>query len=649
MSFRHFLWFLVFAPAGLALAAAPSVERLPIESFFRTPEISSPHLSQDGTRVVFLVRNYPARRSVAVYDVKAQKGGIVFVPTDYDVDFAFWKGDRIVLGGDAGGNESFSLRSIKADGSDLRDLNESAKKYRPVDGPAGGRLYSRLPDDPENVLVAGFGVRRDQAGRWESIRPFGFYRLNVVSGKRILVEAWTERATGYFLDDRTGRIYARTLQSGPNQILEMKSISGEYRRVGEYKGSSLPYEFVGLLPGEKEAVVIARDTSEARDRGLLGLFDREQVKEGKALYAPPQGEITRIHRDRLGRIVGVSYEGEKELTDWFDPQWARSHASLTATFPGQTVSFVDSTDDAMVHIVYVRSDRDEGAFYLFNAAAPSIVLLGRLNPKIDPKLMAARRPIHYTARDGLEIHGYLTLPLGREQQKNPLILLPHGGPFGPRDSWEFDPDSQFLANRGYAVLQVNFRGSGGYGVRFLRAGYRQWGRKMQDDLTDAVGWAVKEGITAPDQVAIYGASYGGYAALAGLVFTPELYRCGINYVGVTDLRMLVRPNEGAARGEELFYDERIGTDMNELRDRSPVEHVADIRVPTLHAYGENDPRVDIAQWHALERELKKHGKSYLYIHGADEGHGFGDEAKSREFYGAMEKFLAENLPVPTAN
>lgn len=630
-----------------AFAAEPP-PKLPIEAFFRTRELTQPRLSRDGSKVVFLMRNDPKRQSIAVYDVKTGKGGIVFVPNDYNVDFAFWKGDRIVFGGDVGGNESYALRSIKADGSDIKDLSESWQKYQrrtnPLVGGIGGTVFSRLPLDDQHILIAGYGVRRNSLGELEPSGEYGFYKLNVVTRRRDWVENVERDAMGYFVDDKSGQVFGRAIRTGDEKILQIKNLKGEYQPVGRYPASDRSVDYVGLLPGEKTVITLVQTVAE-HDRGALYAFNRETMKRAQRLYEPPAGEIEEggIRREPNGQIVGITYEAEKSVTDWFDPAWARIYGSLRQTFPGKEIIIVDSTEDRKMHAVYVHSDRDPGTYYLFDAVTPVITPMGRVNSLINPEQMAPRQPISYAARDGLEIHGYLTRPLGSEGKKVPLVILPHGGPFGIRDSWHFDAESQFLANRGYAVLQVNYRGSGGYGLKFMESGKREWGRKMQDDLTDGVRWALDQGIADPHRVAIYGASYGGYAALAGLVYTPELYRCGINYVGVADLEFLHKPSEQTNAARDIWFEEWIGKDSADLAARSPVNQVANIRVPSMHAYGENDPRVDIGHWKLLEAALKKHDKPYVYIRERDEGHGFENEQSRIKFYSALERFLDLNM------
>jgi dipeptidyl aminopeptidase/acylaminoacyl peptidase len=268
--------------------------------------------------------------------------------------------------------------------------------------------------------------------------------------------------------------------------------------------------------------------------------------------------------------------------------------------------------------------------------------IGSSRPGIDPKLMRPMEPITYTARDGLVIHGYITRPTGFEDKPAPLIVMPHGGPYGPRDSWWFDADTQFLTSRGYAVLRVNFRGSGGYGVKFMEKGRFEWGAKMQDDLTDAVKWAIEKGYADPKRIGWLGGSYGGYAVLAAAAFTPEIAKTAVNIVGVTDLTMISRLG-GSRDTAYIFADTWLGSDMDVLRQRSIIGNVDKIQVPTFHAYGLNDPRVEIEHWSKLKSQLERHNKPYEYIVERYEGHGF-QEAEARiGLMRRVEKFLAANL------
>jgi dipeptidyl aminopeptidase/acylaminoacyl peptidase len=255
------------------------------------------------------------------------------------------------------------------------------------------------------------------------------------------------------------------------------------------------------------------------------------------------------------------------------------------------------------------------------------------------------KPISFAARDGFKVRGYLTLPAGNAGSKPPLVVLPHGGPW-LRDYWGFDSEVQFLANRGYAVLQVNFRGSAGFGRKFLEAGYQEWGAAMQDDVTDAVKWVIAEGLVDPDRVGIYGASYGGFAAMAGLCFTPELYRCGVNVCGVTDMRTLIQnlPAEKKllrANMERLVGDPKEDSEL--LKRRSPQHNVERIAVPVLLAYGQEDTVVEIKQGDRFHRELKRNGKEVKYLVFPDEGHGFFRRENQLKFYGELEQFLDRHL------
>jgi len=297
-----------------------------------------------------------------------------------------------------------------------------------------------------------------------------------------------------------------------------------------------------------------------------------------------------------------------------------------------------------------RSDVLPGSYYLFDAKAGKMEWLVDQRPWIKPKEMAAMKPVRYKARDGLEIPAYLTLPSAGEQKNLPLLMIIHGGPWVSGDNWGFDPEAQFFASRGYAVLQPNFRGTLHYGWKHFSSSFGQWGLAMQDDISDGVKWAVDQGIADPKRVCIYGASYGGYATMMGLAKTPELYRCGINYVGVTDLNLnLTATWSDYAESEYLRYNAKemlgdVDKDAERLKRTSPVELASRIKAPVFMAYGAADRRVPIEHGQRMKSALESAGnKPAVWIVADGEGHGFRDPKNVKMVYEAMEKFLAENL------
>jgi dipeptidyl aminopeptidase/acylaminoacyl peptidase len=346
---------------------------------------------------------------------------------------------------------------------------------------------------------------------------------------------------------------------------------------------------------------------------------------------------------------------ERGRYHWFDAERGALQAKLENTFAGCDVRVTSWSDDESVALIFAAHDREPGVYYVLDKKDGSLVQFRRARD-LDPARLSPRRPFRYTARDGLEIHGYLTLPLSagswpkdqppKVAKRLPLVIHPHGGPFGVRDYWGYDTDAQFLASRGYAVLQPNYRGSGGYGREFINKGRHQWGRAMQDDLTDAVKWAIDQGIADPERIAIYGASYGGYASLIGAMLTPDLYVCAVNYVGASDLEITFKQRgEDAWRTDDEFSYQRewVGPTRAYRDETSPLNLVDRIKIPTLHVYGAEDPRVKINHWTRLEPLLKKHRKDYQAIVEGKQGHGFRDQVASISFYAALETFLATHL------
>jgi dipeptidyl aminopeptidase/acylaminoacyl peptidase len=393
--------------------------------------------------------------------------------------------------------------------------------------------------------------------------------------------------------------------------------------------------------------------------GTWGLYawDTATRTLGAPLFHHPQFDVSGIELSRAERkVVGVHYDDGRARTHWIDAKRAALERDLAAEFPGEVVS-VSFSDDGGRALVYVWSDRNPGEWHLYLADRAELRFLAKRRPWIDPAQMAKVEPISFLARDGLRIHGFLTLPPQRSTERMPLIVNPHGGPFGIRDFWGYDPETQFLASRGYAVLQVNFRGSGGYGMEFEKAGWGEWGLKMQDDVTDGVRWAIAQGYADAGRVCIYGASYGGYAALMGLIKTPELYRCGIDYVGVSNLVRLYEDGTQKWAGWDYYNRQRFGWmkravggrwgDSQALSEISPVHQAARIQAPLLVVHGQRDYTVPVIHAYELRSALEEHDKRYEWYLDEWEGHGFRKPDNVRELYRRMEAFLGEHLaPAP---
>jgi len=320
-------------------------------------------------------------------------------------------------------------------------------------------------------------------------------------------------------------------------------------------------------------------------------------------------------------------------------------AALTKGLPGESISMVSGTDDGSKAVALASSDMDPGTYYLWDRSTGKAERLLQRADWIKPDQMASMQPIEFKARDGLTIHGYLSMPPGREEAKHvPLVVLVHGGPFYVRDSWQFDPLVQMMATRGYAVLQVNFRGSAGYGHPFEQLGYREWGGKMQDDVTDATRWAIAQGITSAGHTCIFGGSYGGYAALEGAVKEPDLYRCAIGYVGVYDLAKMYTDGDISDRtAGKSYLHMTLGSDPAVLAAHSPINQLDSLKANVMLIVGGQDERVPPVHGESLHAALNKRGIPHEWLYKAGEGHGFYDEQNTQELYERVTQFLGRNI------
>ncbi|MDZ3823540.1 MAG: S9 family peptidase [Pseudoxanthomonas sp.] len=516
-------------------------------------------------------------------------------------------------------------QGIPAGGSNIR---------RPQAEQASAFLIDTLPGDERQVLVNVVPWAGEEAH--SEVR-----RLNVATGRTSrVVRSPVPRAD--FLTDLDGnvRLAVSVRGNGDQQLHHRAASGGEWRLIhdqGTAGGRALPLYF------ESADVVVVRQEREQGTDSLMRwnlasgektlLLQPEVADAQDVLYgiAPRSVYAVRSHPDRP-RLLMLDPEARE----------ARLANALAEAFPGQHAWVTSFTRDGKLGLVHVYSDRNPGEFYLFDLETLRATYLGTTREWIDPDRMAEMRPITLAARDGTVLHGYLVLPPGREPRGLPMVVNPHGGPHGVRDTWGFDEEAQLLASRGYAVLKVNFRGSGGYGGAFERAGYRQWGGLMQDDIADATRWAVREGIADGERVCVYGASYGGYSAMMQAARHGELYRCAIGYVGVYDLALMYQEGDVRRTMFGRSYLERILGRSN-LSAMSPVNLADRIGVPVMLVHGAEDQRAPQTHADRMRAALRAAGNDPEWLVERREGHGFYTQANRIRLYTQLLAFLDRHI------
>lgn len=496
-------------------------------------------------------------------------------------------------------------------------------------------LVDELTEDENNVIVA-ISPFLDDPVTWAE-------KMDVRNGRRIPITKAPVRNAKFTTDNLGVVRFAHG--AGPdnnNKLYYRAGNNSEWRQINDESGDGhreLPIGFsadnkIAYMEVEKSEgpnAVAAYDTESGEYKELL----RDSVVDP---YAIIYGLGSRIP-------VGAKYMQGKPKARFFDENSVESrlYRSLEEAFPGESVYITSTTTDGRLALVQTYSDRNPGDFYLFDTASKKASHVVSRRDWVDPEHMGVMRPFEFKARDGVVIRGYVTLPPGSSGKAAPMVVLPHGGPYGEWDAWGFDSHIQMLAKAGYAVLQPNFRGSGGYGRRFQEMGARQWGGTMQDDLTDATRWAIQSGIADGSRVCIYGGSYGGFAALSGAAKEPGLYRCAIGYVGVYDLPMMHTVGDIQERQSGENYLENWVGDPKSLAAVSPTNMADRIKVPVFLAAGGEDKRAPISHSRLMERKLVSAGVSVETLYFETEGHGFYTEAHRREFYEKLLAFLDKNL------
>ncbi|HEV8312722.1 MAG TPA: S9 family peptidase [Burkholderiaceae bacterium] len=623
----------MLAGAPLPAHSAPPPQ-LPLKDFFHHPERAYFRLSDDGKTLGFMQPVLQAdgtrRLNVFVQPLKGSAPGgeprKLTSETARDIGTYYWKGsDTILYEKDFGGDENTHVVAVDVASGKITDLTPGDK--------VRASIIDDLRDDPRHILI--------QHNR-RNPQVFDVYRVELRTGKETLVAENPGDIVGW-QTDHAGRVRAAVRSQGLNTMLLYRpDEKSEFKTLvtTDYKTEVDPAFFT---PDDRKLYAIS---NRGRDKKALVVIDPDKPDAEEVLFEHPQVDVGgAAYSHERKKLTLAEYQTAKLERKFFDPVMERIFQRIAAKLPGYELTLQSSNRAEDKVIVAASNDRTPGARYIYDVASDSIAKLGDINPKIAEAQMAPVQPIDYQSRDGLTIHGYLTLPLGREAKNLACIVHPHGGPWA-RDGWGFNPELQFLANRGYCVLQMNFRGSTGYGRAFWEASFGQWGLKMQDDVTDGVQWLVKQGIADPKRIGIYGGSYGGYTTLAGVTFTPELYAAAVDYVGVANLFTFMNTIPPYWKPfMPKFYD-MVGhpeKDAERLKATSPVFHAEKIKTPLLIAQGARDPRVNKAESDQMVAALKARGVDVKYLVKDNEGHGFRNEENQFEFYGAMEAFFREHL------
>jgi dipeptidyl aminopeptidase/acylaminoacyl peptidase len=631
MSRKVSMWFLasLMLVAAIGCASGPAEQKearlIPMEDFFRNPEKAGYQLSPDGEHISFLAP-WNNRLNVHVQKIGSDDATRITESTERDIRGYMWlNNNRIGWIQDTGGDENWHLYAVDIDGSNFLDGT-------PFEG-VQVRIVDDLEEDDEHILI-GMNKRNPQI--------FDVYRMNVNTAELELVAENPGNISGWTTDNAGVVRMASTTDGVNSSLLYRATEKDPFKTVltTSFKDSLNPIFF----DFDNKHVYVASNLD--RDKSAVFKWDPETGEKLEMLFEHPEVDVNNLLRSKKRELItGVSYLTDKVHYEFFDEEREQLQNILEQKLPGYQVAIADMSKDETKVLIRTYSDRSLGAYYFFDRETQEFSKLVDVSPWLDENELAPMKPVQYTSRDGLTIRGYLTLPLGAEPENLPVVVNPHGGPWA-RDAWGFNPEVQFLANRGYAVFQPNFRGSTGYGKEFWQASFKEWGRKMQDDITDGVKWLIAEGIADPDRIGIYGGSYGGYATLAGLTFTPELYTCGVDYVGVSNIFTWIEAFPPYWKPFLEMVYEMVGnpeTDKELLEAASPIFHVDKIQVPLLVAQGANDPRVKQEESDQLVEALKSRGIDVPYMVKEDEGHGFGNEENRFDFYRAMEEFLGKYL------
>ncbi|WP_164503552.1 alpha/beta hydrolase family protein [Pleionea sediminis] len=629
---------LVFSFLGNASAAS-------IDDFVRPPSFSQVKISPDGKHLASTFE-HGTQTKIAIMSLKDQsvKSVLSFGEDNHVVDYGWLTNKRLML---RKGRKIGSFGSVVGT-ADIIAINIDGSKNRVIFGPSNGdmgygTIASRLPEDDEHILIS---------SNFDKKQYTNLYKVDMFTGKKRKVQQSEFRyASNLWDDDFVYRFATNTDENGIEHVYFRESEKDKWRKIDSFatykdeKGGLDPLDFT-----EDGSKVFMLENKEAPTEGVY-LYDiatkkKELLFRHDLVDASPFW-IRSLEKKDTNILAGAVYMDGKPKRVYFDKSNPSSQMlmSLESAFKDHYVNITSATADASKLVLYVASDVDPGTYYLYDTKTKKAQFLVRPREWINPDEMSPMQPISFKARDGLELHGYLTIPKSSNGKNLPLIVHPHGGPHGPRDRWGFNPEVQFYASLGYAVLQVNFRGSGGYGREFEAIGFGKWGQEMQDDLTDGTLWAIEQGYADKDRICIAGASYGGYASLMGVVREPDLYKCAFGYVGVYDLPDMFERGNVAERLDwgTGYLKTALGDDEKKLKAVSPRYQVDKIKADVFLATGGRDLQAHYQQTFDLQDAFEEVGKEVEVLFYKNEGHGFRDPEHTKVLYTKLKAFFEKNI------
>lgn len=639
-------------PAGAQVVASPPS----IESFFAYPTLVNAQLSPNGRYVAMLVPAKDGYVRLGVMDVAERVPKVIASFDGADIRQFHWvNSDRLVF--DAGDKnigvgeqtQASGLYAINRDGTDFRQLvlRGVQQQSSAVRGalPWNTFFYSTIRDS-DDIYVG-----QVDAGGSGKVKPIHLLRLNTRTGRAAMIDR-PGLTTRWLVDWQGEPRVATTLEGDMEAVFYLDPGQKSWRKLAEFN-AFVGRGFIPYFLGPDGSLYVS--SRQGTDKISLYRYDLEKNS------VAPEPLVSLKGYDFSGAIVsndrkflGVRFETDAEDTRWFDPEMQAMQKAVNDLLP-TTVNRISVAGHAETPYVLVRSysDVQPVVYFLYDSKQKKLAVLGSSMPQINPQQMSGKDMVRYKARDGLEIPAYLTMPNGAGKKNLPMVVLVHGGPYVRDGSWGWNAEVQFLASRGYVVLEPEFRGSTGFGWKHFKAGWKQWGLAMQDDVADGAKWAIAQGIADPKRICIAGASYGGYATLMGLVNDPDLYRCGFEWAGVTDINLMYNLSWSDISDEYLKYGmpQLVGDqqkDAAQLKATSPLENAARIRQPLLLAYGGSDKRVPLAHGSKFRDAVKATNPDVEWIEYPEEGHGWRLQKNNIDFWSRVEKFLGRQIGKPTS-